>query len=62
MDVLNSGGKQMAGLRTNIVTGAECVGRTPYEVYDSKPMVSTPEYRDVRTMITSLRPGEMPAG
>ncbi|MDI3213650.1 hypothetical protein [Arthrobacter sp. AL12] len=154
VDVLNAGGKQMAGLRTNIVTGAECLGKTPYEVYDSKPMValaegggadggvpryvfesrgedtdpvatrstiaaygitmvpegagdlacpmfhlflwppsgaffggtynpehnetpgdpalpylvkaklyaSTPEYRDVRTMITSLRPGEMPTG
>jgi hypothetical protein len=154
VDVLNAGGKPMAGLRTNIVTGAECVGKTPYEVYDSEPMValaegggadggvpryvfesrgedpdpvatrstiaaygitmvpeeagdlacpmfhlflwppsgaffggtynpehnatpgdpalpylekarlyaSTPEYRDVRTMITSLRPGEIPAG
>ncbi|HSL38218.1 MAG TPA: hypothetical protein VK883_15475 [Arthrobacter sp.] len=154
VDVLNAGGKPMAGLRTNIVTGAECVGKTPYEVYDSEPMValaegggadggvpryvfesrgedtdpvatqstiaaygitmvpeeagdlacpmfhlflwppsgaffggtynpehnatpgdpalpylekarlysSTPEYRDVRAMITSLRPGEMPAG
>ncbi|MET4135327.1 hypothetical protein [Pseudarthrobacter sp. PvP090] len=154
VDVLNAAGKPMAGLRTNIVTGAECVGRTPYEVYDSEPMValaegggadggvpryvfesrgddtdpvatrstiaaygitmvpeesgdmacpmfhlflwppsgaffggtykpeynetpgdpalpylekaklyaSTPEYRDVRTMITSLRPAELPAG
>lgn len=154
VDVLNAGGKPMAGLRTNIVTGAECVGKTPYEVYDSEPMIAlaegggadggvpryvfesrgddtdpvatqttiaaygitmvpeesgvmacpmfhlflwppsgaffggtynpdhnqtpgdpalpylekarlyatTPEYRDVRTMITSLRPGEMPAG
>ena len=154
VDVLNAGGKPMAGLRTNIVTGAECVSKTPYEVYDSEPMValaegggadggvpryvfesrgddpdpvatqstiaaygitmvpeeagvvacpmfhlflwppsgaffggtynpehnvtpgdpampylkkarlyaSTPEYQDIRTMITSLRPGEMPAG
>lgn len=154
VDVLNAGGKMMAGLRTNIVTGAECLDKSPYEVYDSEPMValaegggadggvpryvfesrgddpdpvatrstiaaygitmvpeeagdlacpmfhlflwppsgaffggtynpennatpgdpalpylekarlyaSTPEYRDVRTMITSLRPGEMPAG
>ena len=154
VDVLNAGGKPMAGLRTNIVTGAECVGKTPYEVYDSEPMgalaegggadggvpryvfesrgddpdpvatqstiaaygitmvpeeagvmacpmfhlflwppsgaffggtynperngtpgdpampylkkarlyASTPEYQDIRTMITSLRRGEMPAG
>ena len=154
VDVLNAGGKPMAGLRTDIVTGSECGGKTPYEVYDSEPMValaegggadgnvpryvyesrgddtdpvatrstiaaygitmvpeeagdmacpmfhlflwppsgaffggtynpehnetpgdpalpylekarlyaSTPEYQDVRTMITSLRPGEMPAG
>ena len=43
VDVLNAGGKPMAGLRTNIVTGAECVGKTPYEVYDSQPMVSLAE-------------------
>ncbi len=43
VDVLNAEGKTMAGLRTNIVTGAECVGKTPYEVYDSEPMVALAE-------------------
>ena len=43
MDVLNAEGKPMAGLRTNIVTGAECVGKTPYQVYDSEPMVALAE-------------------
>lgn len=154
VDVFNAEGKPMASLRTNIVTGAECMGKSPYEVYDSEPMLalaeggggdggvpryvfesrgddpdplatrstiaaygitmvpeesgdlacpmfhlflwppsgaffggtynpennttpgdpslpylekaklyeSTPEYRDIRTMITSLRPGELPAG
>ena len=43
VDVLNAEGKPMAGLRTNIVTGSECVVKTPYEVYDSEPMVSLAE-------------------
>jgi hypothetical protein len=43
VDVLNAEGKPMAGLRTNIVTGAECVGKTPYQVYDSEPMVALAE-------------------
>ncbi|WP_346924950.1 hypothetical protein [uncultured Arthrobacter sp.] len=43
VDVLNAEGKPMAGLRTNIVTGSECVGKSPYEVYDSEPMVALAE-------------------
>jgi len=43
VDVLNARGKPMAGLRTNIVTGAECVEKTPAEVYDSEPMVALAE-------------------
>ncbi|AOT05487.1 hypothetical protein ASPU41_10005 [Arthrobacter sp. U41] len=43
VDVLNAEGKPMAGLRTNIVTGAECVEKSPYEVYDSEPMVALAE-------------------
>ncbi|WP_024365286.1 hypothetical protein [Arthrobacter sp. TB 26] len=43
VDVLNAAGKPMAGLRTNIVTGAECLDKTPYEVYDSAPMVALAE-------------------
>ena len=43
VDVLNAGGKPMAGLRTNIVTGAECVGKSPFQVYDSEPMVALAE-------------------
>ena len=43
VDVLNAEGKAMAGLRTNIVTGAECVGKSPYQVYDSEPMVALAE-------------------
>ena len=43
VDVLNAAGKPMAGLRTNIVTGAECVEKTPMEVYDSEPMLALAE-------------------
>lgn len=43
VDVLNAGGKPLAGLRTNIVTGAECVGKSPYQVYDTEPMVALAE-------------------
>ena len=43
VDVLNAEGKMIAGLRTNIVTGSECVGKTPYEVYDSQPMIALAE-------------------
>ncbi|MET3809368.1 hypothetical protein [Arthrobacter sp. UYEF3] len=35
VDITNAGGKPMAQLRTNIVTGAECSVRYPYQVYDS---------------------------
>ncbi|BCW66003.1 hypothetical protein NicSoilB4_07660 [Arthrobacter sp. NicSoilB4] len=43
VDVFNAEGKSIAGLRTNIVTGAECVGKSPYQVYDSAPMVALAE-------------------
>ncbi|MGO4193491.1 hypothetical protein AB4Y67_17730 [Arthrobacter sp. YAF17] len=43
VDVLNAGGNPLAGLRTNIVTGAECVGKSPYQVYDTEPMVALAE-------------------
>ena len=43
VDVLNAAGQPMAGLRTNIVTGSECVAKVPYEVYDSQPMVALAE-------------------
>ncbi|MEO3932273.1 hypothetical protein WMO79_05600 [Micrococcaceae bacterium Sec7.4] len=43
VDVLTAAGKPMAGLRTNIVTGAECLDKAPYEVYDSAPMVALAE-------------------
>ena len=38
VDVTNAEGKTMAELRSNIVTGAECVEQYPYEVYDSEPL------------------------
>jgi len=38
VDVTNAEGKPMAQLRTNIVTGAECVAQYPYQVYDSQPL------------------------
>jgi hypothetical protein len=38
VDVTNADGKPMAQLRTNIVTGAECGGQYPYQVYDSQPL------------------------
>ncbi|MDR7083642.1 hypothetical protein J2X01_002937 [Arthrobacter ginsengisoli] len=43
VDVLNAEGKPIAGLRTNIVTGAECVDKTAYQVYDSEPMLALAE-------------------
>ncbi|QDY89096.1 hypothetical protein E7Y32_01815 [Arthrobacter sp. UKPF54-2] len=38
VDVTNAQGKPMAQLRTNIVTGAECVSQYPYQVFDSQPL------------------------
>lgn len=38
VDVVNAAGKQMAALRTNIVTGAECGDQQPYMLIDSEPM------------------------
>lgn len=43
VDVVNAAGKPMASLRTNIVTGAECVDKLPFEVYDSEPMQALAE-------------------
>jgi hypothetical protein len=43
VDVMNAAGKPMAGLRTNIVTGAECLDKAPYQVYDSAPMLALAE-------------------
>ncbi|MCB5290694.1 hypothetical protein [Arthrobacter sp. SO3] len=43
VDVLNAAGRPMAGLRTNIVTGAECLDKAPYRVYDSAPMFALAE-------------------
>lgn len=38
VDVTNAAGKPMAELRTNIVTGAECVEQYPYQVYDAQDL------------------------
>ena len=43
VDVVNAAGKQMAALRTNIVTGAECGDRQPYVLIDSEPMQALAE-------------------
>ncbi|MDQ0757352.1 hypothetical protein [Arthrobacter sp. B3I4] len=43
VDVSNAEGKPMAQLRTNIVTGAECTGQYPYQVYDSQPLQALTE-------------------
>ncbi|MET3946869.1 hypothetical protein ABIB49_001568 [Arthrobacter sp. UYCu512] len=43
VDVMNAGGKQMAGLRTNIATGAECTDKSAYRIFDSQPMVALAE-------------------
>ena len=43
MDVLNAAGKQMAALRTNVVTGAECGDQQPYLLIDSEPMQALTE-------------------
>jgi hypothetical protein len=43
VDVVNAAGKPMASLRTNLVTGAECVDKLPFEVYDSEPMQALAE-------------------
>ena len=43
VDVVNADGKQMAALRTNVVTGAECVERKPYVLIDSEPMQALAE-------------------
>lgn len=38
VDVVNENGKAMASLRTNIVTGAECMQKYPFVVFDSQPL------------------------
>lgn len=38
VEVRNAAGKLMATLRTNMVTGAECVEKVPFTVLDSEPM------------------------
>lgn len=43
VDVVNEDGKPMASLRTNIVTGAECTEKYPFEVFDSEPMQALAE-------------------
>ncbi len=43
VDVVNAAGKQMAALRTNIVTGAECGDQQPYLLIDSEPMQALTE-------------------
>ena len=43
VDVVNAAGKQMAALRTNIVTGAECGDQQPYMLIDSEPMQALAE-------------------
>ncbi len=43
VDVLNAAGKQMAALRTNIVTGSECGDQQPYVLIDSQPMQALAE-------------------
>ncbi len=43
VDVVNAAGKQMAALRTNIVTGAECGDQQPYVLIDSEPMQALAE-------------------
>jgi hypothetical protein len=41
--VLNAAGKQMAALRTNVVTGSECTEKYAQEIFDSKPMQALAE-------------------
>jgi len=43
VEVLNAGGKRMATLRTNIVTGSECTQLYPYLLFDSEPMQALAE-------------------
>lgn len=50
LSVANAQGKQLATLRTNVVTGSECTRKFPYSVLDSEPLPalaqagSTPRY------------------
>jgi hypothetical protein len=43
VDVVNEAGKPMASLRTNVVTGAECTEKYPFEVFDSEPLQALAE-------------------
>jgi len=36
--ITNANGKNIATLRTNVVTGAECTQKLPFAVYESEPM------------------------
>lgn len=43
VDVLNADGKQMAALRTNVVTGLVCTERVAFQIFDSEPMQALAE-------------------
>jgi hypothetical protein len=57
--VANAEGKQLATLRTNVVTGSECTRKYPYSVLDSEPLPAlaqsgaTPRYTFESRMDTS---------
>ncbi|MEV7132513.1 hypothetical protein AB0N24_06445 [Arthrobacter sp. NPDC093128] len=38
VNITNANGKDLATLRTNMVTGSECTGKQPFGVYESEPV------------------------
>ena len=38
MNITNANGKNLATLRTNMVTGSECTEKQPFGVYESEPV------------------------
>jgi len=66
VNITNANGKNLATLRTNMVTGSECTEKQPFGVYESEPVPaleqngSVPRYTfETRTDPTATDPAKM---
>jgi hypothetical protein len=66
LTIANPQGKQLATLRTNVVTGSECTQKYPYSVLESEPLPAlsqagvTPRYTfESRTDISATDPAKL---
>ncbi|OFI37659.1 hypothetical protein BIU82_07210 [Arthrobacter sp. SW1] len=59
--VSTGSGKQLATLRTNLVTGAECTTKTPYSLLDSEPVPALAQAGTTPRFVFEGRQGTDPA-